>query len=69
LRTLSERYGTSVGADDVMAYIAGIAAHPAYTSRFAADLVQPGLRIPLTADAPRFSEAVAIGRRVLRLHT
>ena len=34
----------------MMAYIAAVAAHPAYTARFQADLVQPGLRIPLTAD-------------------
>jgi hypothetical protein len=36
---------------------------------FTADLVQPGLRIPLTADATLFFEAVALGREVIWLHT
>jgi hypothetical protein len=52
-----------------MAYIAAVAAHPAYTARFQDDLSTPGLRIPLTADSPLFAEAVEIGRRVLWLHT
>jgi hypothetical protein len=33
-----------------MAYLATTMAHPAFTARFAEDLVQPGLRVPLTAD-------------------
>jgi hypothetical protein len=66
---LSERYGYHVEAEDVFAYIACIAAHPAYTERFAADLKQPGLRIPLTADATLFREAAALGREVVWLHT
>ncbi len=51
-----------------MAYIAAAMAHPAFTSRFAGDLVQPGLRIPLTADAKLFAEAVALGNEVIWLH-
>ena len=43
-------------------------AHPAFTSRFAADLVRPGLRVPLTADAKLFAEAVALGSEVVWLH-
>jgi hypothetical protein len=54
---------------DVIAYIAGIAAHPAYTARFAPDLVQPGLRIPLTSHPILFAEAVRLGREVIWLHT
>jgi Type ISP C-terminal specificity domain len=45
-----------------------IMAHPAFTARFQPDLVQPGLRVPLTADAALFSEAVALGREVIWLH-
>ena len=56
-------------ADDLMAYIAAVAANPAYTARFAADLAQPGLRIPLTADGATFAEAVELGRTVIWLHT
>ena len=43
-------------------------AHPAFTARFRADLVRPGLRVPLTADKTLFDEAVALGREVVWLH-
>jgi hypothetical protein len=69
LSKLAWRYGTAVSAEDVMAYIAALAACPAYTARFATDLVQPGLRIPITASARLFAEAVALGREVIWLHT
>lgn len=52
-----------------MAYLAAVAAHPAYAVRFAPDLVQPGLRVPLTADPALFAEAAALGREVVWLHT
>ena len=52
-----------------MAYIAAVAAHPAYTARFQNDLAQPGLRIPLTANGKLFAEAVELGRAVVWLHT
>lgn len=69
LTRLGESYGRDVNAEDVFAYLAAIAAHPAYTVRFAADLVQPGLRIPLTGDPALFHEAVELGRQVIWLHT
>ena len=47
---------------------AAVAAHPAYTARFRSDLVQPGLRLPVTADATLFAEAVEFGREVIWLH-
>ena len=59
----------SVSAEDLLAYIAAIAAHPAYISRFASDLIQPGLRIPITADPVLLAEAAALGREVIWLHT
>jgi hypothetical protein len=58
-----------VTAEDVFAYIAAVMAHPAFTARFKDDLIQPGLRLPLTADAKLFAEAVALGREVIWLHT
>ncbi len=57
-----------VGPEDVLAYIGAVMAHPAFTARFAADLVRPGLRVPLTADRALFAEAVALGREVVWLH-
>src|SRR5438045_507643 len=66
---LEKKYATSVTAEDVLAYIAAVAAHPGYTARFQPDLVQPGLRIPLTAKAKLFAEAAELGRTVIWLHT
>ena len=60
--------GTKVAGSDALAYVAGIAAHPAYTAHFQGDLVQPGLRFPLTTDLESFEEAVEIGREVIWLH-
>ena len=45
-RSRLKSLGVDVGAPDLMAYLAAVAAHPAYTARFRSDLVQPGLRIP-----------------------
>ena len=59
------RYLLAVSAADVLAYIGAIAAHPAYTARFQSDLVQPGLRIPLTASATLFGEAVRLGKELI----
>ena len=66
---LTATYGKPVSPIDLFAYIAAIAAHPAFTERFRNDLTTPGIRIPLTADPDLFTEAVAIGQRVLWLHT
>lgn len=68
LAHLSTAYGFVVSAEDVMAYIAALLAHPAFTVRFKADLVRPGLRVPITADAALFSEAASLGREVIWLH-
>ncbi len=68
LALLADTLG-EVSPQDVMAYIAGVMAHPAFTARFLPDLVQPGLRVPLTADPALFAEAVEIGREVIWLHT
>ncbi len=69
LSLLAQTYGQPVGPEDLFAYIAGVMAHPAFTARFAQDLVQPGLRLPLTADAELFWRAAALGREVIWLHS
>jgi hypothetical protein len=66
---LTEKYGHEVIPEDFMAYIAAVAAHPAFTARFQDDLSTPGLRIPLTADGDTFNEAAEVGRTVIWLHT
>ena len=68
LRAVGEALEVAVSAPDLMAYFAAVAAHSAYTARFRSDLVQPGLRFPMTRDASLFEEAVEIGRVVIWLH-
>ncbi|MFY9823260.1 MAG: type ISP restriction/modification enzyme [Thermoanaerobaculia bacterium] len=69
LKYFGQRYGKSVTADDLMAYVAAVVAQPAFTIRFQTDLIQPGLRIPLTADGEIFTAAADLGRTVIWLHT
>lgn len=69
LTELSVQYGRPVAAPEFFAYIAAVAASPAFTERFQKQLKQPGLRIPLTADCTLFDEAVEIGREVVWLHS
>jgi hypothetical protein len=69
LEFLTTKYKTPVTAEDFLAYLAGVAANPAYTRRFQTDLAQPGLRIPMTARPTLFAKAVELGRRVIWLHT
>lgn len=69
LAFLSASYGVTVSAEDIFAYLAAVAAHPAFTARFQDDLSTPGLRLPITADAGLFAEAAALGREVIWLHT
>ncbi|HEY3505621.1 MAG TPA: type ISP restriction/modification enzyme [Actinocatenispora sp.] len=66
---LSDRLGIHVRPADVMPYVAGVVAHSGYTARFAAELRQPGVRVPLTADAALWRDAVDVGNEVMRLHT
>jgi hypothetical protein len=69
LDVLAKKYKFTVAPEDFLAYLAAVAANPAYTARFQGDLVQPGLRIPLTARPKLFNQAVELGRRVIWLHT
>ncbi|MFJ1894268.1 type ISP restriction/modification enzyme [Streptomyces sp. NPDC088170] len=54
--------GLSVSAEDLLAYIAAITAHPGFRSRFDDELTTNGVRVPLTGDATLWSEALHIGR-------
>jgi hypothetical protein len=69
LRSLSGRLGVTVTPEDLLAYIAAVAAHPGYTRRFRRDLRVPGVRIPLTASSVLWREGVSLGRNVLQAHT
>jgi type ISP restriction-modification system protein len=69
LAHLSAVLGIEITPENTMAYLAAVMAHPAFTARFKEDLIRPGLRVPLTADADLFAKAVALGREVIWLHT
>jgi hypothetical protein len=68
LQALANAHGTAVPPENIVAYIAAVMAHPAFTARYRADLIRPGLRVPLTADKSLFDEAVTLGREVVWLH-
>ncbi len=69
LTELAIQFGKPVAGPELFAYIAAVAAHPAYTDRFRKQLKQPGLRIPLTASTALFKEAVEIGEEIVWLHS
>lgn len=66
---LSCAFGRRVAPEEMIAYIAAIAAHPGYSRRFRKHLKQPGIRIPVTASSGLFDEAAEVGREVIWLHT
>jgi hypothetical protein len=69
LDNLAARLGKSVSAEDLLAYVAAVTAHPAFVERFSEDLRTPGIRVPITSDSAVFDSALELGRRVLWLHT
>ncbi|MCK1334917.1 hypothetical protein IVB38_02400 [Bradyrhizobium sp. 38] len=65
---LAQIYGYPIKVEDVLAYVAAVASNPAFPVRFRSNFVQPGLRVPITADSRLFSEAVALGSEIIWLH-
>ncbi len=66
---LAKKFATTVTAEDVVAYIAAIAAHPGYAKTFKEDLSTPGLRVPITAAPSTFAKGTDLGRTVVWLHS
>lgn len=66
---LSEVLGTAVTGEELFAYAAALVGHPGYTTKFRSDLVQPGLRMPLTSDLGLFRQAVHLGRNLIWLQS
>lgn len=69
LSALAGRLGHDVNAKDLLAYIACIVGFSGYSERFADDLANPGIRVPLTACPGIWDAAVRLGREVIWLHT
>jgi len=66
---LSAALSQDITASDMLAYVAGVVAHPGYTRTFADELTTPGIRVPITCDPDLWTEAVAVGEQVIWLHT
>lgn len=66
---LATRLGIRLDGKDLFAYIAGVAANSGFSEHFSDFLDGIEVRLPLTASPEKFLSAVALGRRVLWLHT
>ncbi|MGA4839106.1 type ISP restriction/modification enzyme [Streptomyces sp. G45] len=63
---LANSYGLQqVFPEDLLAYIAAVTAHPAFTERYADDLNSLGVRVPLTSNRDLWHEAISVGHHVL----
>lgn len=70
LACLGDRLGIrEPSPEDLVAYIYAILSAPQYQARFSQELTTPGPRVPLTAQAALWEEAVAMGAELLWLHT
>lgn len=69
LDALAQNLGMTVTAEDLFAYIAGIAGHSGYTRRFAEHLATRGAHIPLTRNPTLWAQVTEAGRRTIWLHT
>lgn len=69
LAELKSQLGITVSAEDFLAYTYAVLSAPDYVSTFSEELTVPGPRLPITADAALFSQAVELGRKLVWLHT
>ena len=69
LDCLSQEYERPVTPEDLVAYIYGVLAQPAFTECFASELETRDLRVPLTKDAVLFEQVRRAGAQLLWLHT
>ena len=69
LKVLSEAWKTAIVPEDFAAYLYGTLAHTGFTIRFAQELVNRELRVPITKDPDLFQQMRALGARLLWLHT
>jgi type ISP restriction-modification system protein/N-6 DNA methylase len=68
-QALSAALDRDVKDAEVLAYIAAVVAHPAYTRIFRDELRTPGIRVPVTGDPDLWAQAIQIGEQVIWLHT
>ena len=66
---LSQLPLANADAEDLLTYVYGVLAHPAFTVRFASELKTRQLRVPITTDRALFTDVRDVGRKLLKLHT
>lgn len=69
LTTLTQALRRPVSAEDIAAYVYAVLAHPEYTARFQEELANREVRVPITLDKKLFAAAIAVGRRLIYLHS
>ena len=69
LELLGSAYLIAVTPEDLLAYVYGVLAQPAFTSLFSKELESRDLRVPITRDAELFDRVRATGAYLLWLHT
>ena len=69
LSLLQATYQTPVAPEELFAYAYAILFAPRYVQTFWEELTIPGPRLPLTQDGALFAQGVALGKRLLHLHT
>lgn len=69
LTVLSERLGSEITGEQLLAYTFGVLAGTDYTERFHEALKTPGPRIPITVDPDFFAKMVRHGERLIWLQT
>ena len=69
LEILGAAYQHAVVPEDFLAYVYGVLAQPAFTTRFGKELETRQLRLPITRDAALFARMRAAGANLLWLHT
>ena len=69
LQVLSSALEREVTGLELLAYIAAVVSHPAYTATFRDELTTPGVRVPITSDPGLFARGVDLGKQVIWLHT
>ncbi len=66
---LGKNYKRKVTPADILAYVYGVLAQPAFTARYAKELETRELRVPITKDPAVFEKVRTAGARLLWLHT
>ena len=69
LEVLSTHFGLALKIEDLVAYAAGISAHPGYVEQFSEELKYASNRLPISSDPYLWNEVVELGRLVIWLHT